>query len=53
MKFESMGEIFTNGRIINLDKASAETINSALEEVKVQKNNTLNKINNLLAEIQN
>lgn len=53
MKFESMGEIFADGRIINLDKASAETINSVLEEVKTQKGNALNKINNLLAEIQN
>lgn len=53
MNFESMGEIFTNGRIINLDKTSSETINTALEEVKVQKSNALNKINNLLAEIQN
>ena len=50
---EKLGEIFVDGRIINLDNASIEVLDSTLNEINLQKEKVMNRINKLLAEIQN
>lgn len=52
MKLESIGEIFYDGRVINLDNASLETLNPLLDKVKSEKEDLMNKLNNILGEIQ-
>ena len=52
METEKIGEIFVDGRIINLDSASMETLDSNLEQINSQKEKIINSINNILAQIQ-
>lgn len=52
METEKIGEIFVDGRIINLDSASMETLDSNLEHINSQKEKIINSINNILAQIQ-
>lgn len=51
MNSEKLGEIFINGKIINLDKASMELLESTLEELSKQKGEVTKKINEILSEI--
>ena len=51
MKTESMGEVFLDGRIVNLDMSSIDELNQNLEIVKSKKENIINKINTLLKEV--
>lgn len=52
MNTDKLGEIFVDGRIINLDNASIETLDSTLEQVNSEKEKVMNRINRLLGEIQ-
>ncbi|HIT71924.1 MAG TPA: hypothetical protein IAD08_08470 [Candidatus Scatovivens faecipullorum] len=52
MEIEKVGEIFIDGRIINLDNSSMETLNSNFEEITSQKEKLINNINNILEQIQ-
>ena len=53
MDNEKLGEIFVDVIIINLDNASIEVLDSTLNEINLQKEKVMNRINKLLAEIQN
>lgn len=51
MNSEKLGEIFVDGRIINLDNASMEMLESTLGVLSKQKEGSINKINKILSEI--
>lgn len=51
METEKIGEIFVDGRIINLDNSSAEIISSTLQQLDNQKSNIIGKLNKILSEI--
>lgn len=51
MKTEKIGEIFIDGRIINVDNASKETLDSTLQQLDNQKTNIIGKLNKILSEI--
>ena len=53
MNTDKLGEIFVDGRIINLDNADIEILDSTLEQVNLEKEKVMNRINRLLSEIQN
>lgn len=52
MKLDSIGEIFYDGRIINLDKPSTEIIDTVLEKIEKQKEELGLKLDNLIVEMQ-
>lgn len=52
MKFEEIGEIFYDGRIINLDNPSIDMLNSTLENIKIKKDELNEKLDNLVVEMQ-
>lgn len=51
MNTEKIGEIFIDGRIINLDNATSDILNSTLQQLDNQKSNIINKLNVILSEI--
>lgn len=53
MNIEKIGEIFIDGRIVNLDNSSIEDIDIMLEKINVQKKNVMESIDKILTEIQN
>ena len=53
MEVEKIGEIVYDGKMLNLDEISLESCNTILNEISVQKQTTIDMINEILAEIQN
>ncbi len=53
MNTEKIGEIFVDGRIVNLDDSSIETLDAMLEKIDSQKKNIMKNIDTILTEIQN
>lgn len=53
MDTEKLGEIFLNGKIINLDNVSEEVLDNTLTEINIKKEEIIDRINSILAEIQN
>lgn len=51
MNSEKLGEIFIDGRIINLDNSSIEILESSLAVLNKQKEMSVSKINKILSEI--
>ena len=51
MNSEKLGEIFIDGRIINLDNSSLEILESSLAVLNKQKEMSVSKINKILSEI--
>lgn len=52
MNTEKLGEIFFNGKIINLDNVSEEVLDNTLSEINTKKEEIIDRINSILAEIQ-
>lgn len=52
MKTENLGEIFLDGRIITLDNMSDKDLNNLLNQIKAKEETCMNKLNDILAEIQ-
>ncbi len=52
MNTEKIGEIFIDGRIVNLDNSSIEALDSMLEKIDSQKKNIMKNIDEILTEIQ-
>lgn len=52
MKTENLGEIFFDGRVISLDNASDKMLDELLVKINSQKEDCLNNLNNILADIQ-
>ena len=52
MNTEKIGEIFIDGRIVNLDNSSVEDLDSMLEKIDSRKKNIMNNIDEILTEIQ-
>ena len=52
MNTENIGEIFIDGRIVNLDNSSVEDLDSMLEKIDSRKKNIMNNIDEILTEIQ-
>ena len=52
MKVENIGEIFFEGKIINLDNSSIEELNQILQNIKNEKDKVIDSINDLLEEVQ-
>ena len=52
MKTEDLGELFFDGRIVNLDKASTQDIDELLLQLNQKEEAVINKLNRVLAEIQ-
>ena len=48
MNSEKLGEVFVDGRIINLDNASMEMLESTLGVLSKQKESSIVKINKIL-----
>lgn len=53
MEVLKVGEIFYDGKIINADNASIGVITSTLDDVNKKHDATMNKINNILNQLQN
>ena len=51
MNSEKLGEVFVDGRIIHLDNASMEMLESTLGVLSKQKESSIVKINKILSEI--
>lgn len=52
MKTENLGEIFMDGKVINLDNISNNDIEGILTKLKAKETAVINKLNRVLAEIQ-
>ena len=52
MKTENLGELFFDGRIINLDSASVQDIDNMIIQINQKEDEIINKLNRVLAEIQ-
>lgn len=52
MKTENLGEVFFEGRIVNLDSASVQDIDNMIIQINQKEENIINKLNRVLAEIQ-
>ncbi len=52
MDTEKMGEVFVDGRVLNLDNASIEILDSTLEKIDTQKTQLMKRMDTILAEIQ-
>ena len=52
MKTEVLGEIFFDGKIVNLDSASIKDLDNMIIEINEKEEDTINKLNRVLAEIQ-
>lgn len=53
MNTEKLGEIFVDGKIINLESSSIEELDAMLEQINSQKEIIVNRIDAILEEIQN
>lgn len=53
MNKKSLGEIFVEGRIINLDSAKVEELEGYLKDVQKSKEEHKSRLNNLLEQIYN
>lgn len=53
MNIEKLGDIFADGRMINLDSASIDVLDQTIEKVNEQREDKMKAINNLLVKIQN
>jgi hypothetical protein len=51
MNSEKLGEIFVDGRIVNLDSSSIDVLETTMVELTKQKASSLVKINKILSEI--
>ena len=52
MKTENLGELFFDGRVINLDNFSVQDIDNTIIQINQTEENVINKLNRVLAEIQ-
>jgi len=52
MKTEDLGEVFFEGKIIELDSLSIQESDNILSQLKTKEENIMNRLNNVLAEIQ-
>ncbi len=53
MNTEKIGDIFVDGKMVNLDNSSVQDLDNMLELLTSQRKDIMDDINKILADIQN